>query len=209
VVVSVILILMGMIGSAVSAARASQKKQATQALIAKLDGVIQQHLSSYASRNLSSAATESLAKVELPDNWTDVGGTATSPQAAYAQIRSTVSTLTTGSFGDAECLFMIVMQGGVADCLDCAGLAASAMGDKDSDGAMEFWDAWGEPIRYVRQPTAIANPQVAAVATQGGKIRPLIYSGGPMKPPLGPTVANTGSNVIQGFITNFDAELTK
>jgi hypothetical protein len=208
VVVSVILILLGMIGSAVSAARGSQKKQATQALIAKIDGVIQQHFS---------VTSGTFARFELPDNWADVqlivngstGVPRTSPQAAYAQIRSSISTLTTGTFGDAECLFMIVMQGGVADCLDCAGLAASAMGDKDSDGAMEFWDAWGEPIRYVRQPTAIANPQVAAVATQGGKIRPLIYSGGPMKPPLGPTVANTGSNVIQGFITNFDAEVSK
>jgi prepilin-type N-terminal cleavage/methylation domain-containing protein len=196
VVVSVILVLMGMIGSAVSAARTSQKKQATQALIAKLDGVIQQHLSSYASRGLSGAATETLAKVELPDNWTDVGGTGTAPQAAYASVRSSISTLTTGVHGDAECLFMIVMQGGVADCLDCAGLALSEMGDKDNDGALEFWDAWGEPIRYVRRPTP------------GVKIRPLIFSGGPAKL-VGAPVINNGSNVSQGFITNFDAEFTK
>ena len=195
VVVSIILLLMGLVGSAVSAARTSQKKQATQALIAKLDGVIQQHLSSYASRNLSSAATEALAKLELPDNWTDVGGTATSPQAAYASVRSSISTLTTGVNGDAECLFMIVMQGGVADCLDCAGLARSEMGDKDNDGALEFWDAWGEPIRYVRQPTAMP--------TQGGKIRPLIYSGGPRK------LVGPPSSLGDGFITNFDVDLTK
>ena len=202
VVVSVILILLGMIGSAVSAARGSQRRQATQALIAKIDGVIQQHLSSYTSRGLSSAAAEAIARVELPDNWGDVGGTATSPQAAYARIRTSGSTISTGTFGDAECLFMIVMQGGVADCLDCGGLAASAMGDKDGDGAQEFWDAWGEPIRYARRPTAIA--------TQGGKIRPLIYSGGPAKS-VGQAVPNpnNGSNVSQGFITNFDADLTK
>jgi hypothetical protein len=200
VVVTVILVLMGMIGAAVSAARGSQKKQATQALIAKIDGVIQQHLSSYASRGLSKEATESLAKLELPDNWGDVGGTATPPQAAYSSVRTSISKISTGAYGDAECLFMIVMQGGVADCLDCGGLAVSAMGDKDSDGAQEFWDAWGEPIRYARRPTAIA--------TQGGKVRPLIYSGGPAKS-LGPTVPNDGSNVVEGFITNFDAEFTK
>ena len=40
VVISIMLVLMGLTGAAVSGARSSQNKQATQALIAKLDAVI-------------------------------------------------------------------------------------------------------------------------------------------------------------------------
>jgi prepilin-type N-terminal cleavage/methylation domain-containing protein len=230
VVVSIILILMGMIGSAVSAARTSQKNQATQALIAKIDGVIQQHYSSFASRVVPGATSaadraaklRTLASAEMPDNWGLVGGTATPPQAAYASVRTSIPTITTGTYGDAECLFMIVMQGGVADCLDCEALGTSQKGDLDTDGAPEFLDAWGQPIRYVLWPSALKLPPswttffsssapfsagTPAVAP-GGTMRPLIYSGGPAKS-LGPTVPNDGNNVVDGFITNFDAEVAK
>jgi prepilin-type N-terminal cleavage/methylation domain-containing protein len=216
VVVSIILILMGMIGSAVSAARTSQKNQATQALIAKIDGVIQQHYSSFASRVVPGATSAAdrgtflrrLASAELPDNWADVQaisgtvsafgtGTAllprTAPQNAYVGLLALSTVAPTPAFADAECLFMIVMMGGVADCLDCDALATSQKGDTDNDGAFEFLDAWGRPIRYVLWPAGFELPPgtgrffsttapFAAGTPQpakGGTMRPLIFSGGP------------------------------
>ena len=94
----------------------------------------------------------------------------------------------------AECLFMIVMQGGLADCLTCTVLDSIPKGDVDGDGAPEFLDAWGQPIRYVLWPAGFEQPigtkyfdQTApfdglpATGATGGSMRPLIVSGGPSK----------------------------
>ena len=247
VVISIILVLMGLIGSAVSAARGSQRVQATQALITKLDRVVQQHYSSYASRVVAggtSAADRAtklrlLATHELPDNWASVeaittntaGVPRTPPQSANAgvfqAIRSLNSSWPTPEFADAECLFMIVMMGGVADCLDCDALATSQKGDTDNDGAFEFLDAWGQPIRYVLWPVDLKLPptdvgfffeEIAPFTTgtstrdpapKGGTMRPLIFSGGPQQPFLPPVISKSGTHVRAGAITNFDAEARK
>jgi type II secretory pathway pseudopilin PulG len=219
VVVSIIIVLMGMIGSAVSSARGSQRVQATQALIAKLDRVVQQHYSSYASRVVTSATSAAgrgtflrrLASAELPDNWADVQAIAsgtvsafgsgppflprTAPQNAYAGLLASSTVAPTAQFADAECLFMIVMMGGVADCLDCDALATSQKGDTDNDGAFEFLDGWGQPIRYVLWPAGLELPPGSgrffsstapfysdpSTANTGRTMRPLIFSGGPDK----------------------------
>jgi len=243
VVVSIILLLMGLIGSAVSAARGSQRVQATQALIAKIDRVVQQHYSSYASRVVSGATTAAargntlrlLATHELPDSWATVrniiSGTSTTgvpltaPQAAYAGVLTTSTAATVSDqYADAECLFMIVMMGGVADCLDCDALATSQKGDTDNDGAFEFLDAWKQPIRYVLWPSALQLPPSSGTSffsstqpftggtsapAKGGTMRPLIFSGGPQQPFLPPVISNNGSDVRAGAITNFDAEARK
>ena len=242
VVVSIILVLMAMIGSAVSAARGSQRVQATQALIARLDSVIQQHYSSYASRPVPGATSAAdrgtrlrlLATHELPDSWATVqniiSGTSTTgvpltpPQAAYAGLLASSTSAPTDSFADAECLFMIVMMGGVADCLSCDALGTSQMGDTDNDGAFEFLDAWKQPIRYVLWPSALQLPPSSGTpffsstqpftggtpaAAKGGTMRPLIFSGGPQQPFLGPNISANGADVRAGAITNFDAEAKK
>lgn len=218
VVVSIILVLMALLGSAVSAARVSQKKQATQALIARIDEVLKQHFATYTSRAVPASALTApgksaaraaylrrLASAEMPDSWVDVqaimnntaGVPRTSPQSAYVgvfqAIRSLNAAWPTSDYADAECLFMIVMQGGVADCLDCGALGSSAKGDVDGDGAFEFLDAWGNPIRYVLWPAALELPpgsgpffsatapftSGAVAPAKGGTMRPLIFSGGP------------------------------
>ncbi len=218
VVVSIILVLMALLGGAVSAARVSQKKQATQALIARIDEVLKQQFATYASRAVpASALTGSsksaaraaylrrLASAEMPDSWVDVQAIAnntagvprTSPQSAYVgvfqAIRAVNAAWPTSDYADAECLFMVVMQGGIADCLDCGALGSSTKGDVDGDGAFEFLDAWGNPIRYVLWPAALELPPggdrffsttapftVGPVApAKGGTMRPLVFSGGP------------------------------
>lgn len=203
VVVTIILVLMGLIGAAVSGARGSQKKLATQGLIAKLDGVIQQQFATYAGRDVVAAspaarAVELRRQVtgDLPDRWVDVKYMAdnaakfTSPhQQTYIAVWNSMTTKPTADYAGAECLFMIVMRGGIANCLDCGDLAGSSIGDKDEDGAFEFWDAWGNPIGYILWPGDLqlpadsgtkffsASPPFAPGAT-GRTLRPLIYSAG-------------------------------
>ena len=243
VVVSIILLLMAMVGSAVSNARASQRVQATQALIAKIDRVVQQHYSSYASRPVPAATSAAdrgtylrrLASAELPDNWADVqaisgtlsafgSGTAvlprTAPQNAYAGLLASSTATPTPTFADAECLFMIVMMGGVADCLDCDALGTSQKGDKDNDGAFEFLDGWGNPIRYVLWPAGLELPPGsgkffsstapfaggAPAASKGGTMRPLIFSGGPDK--TNAILVNASGNLAAGASCGVPAGIT-
>ena len=212
VVVSIILVLMAMVGGGVAAARGSQKKQATQALIAKLDAIIQQQYSTYASRSvpaivLTGTGSKSAARAaylrqmvtgDMPDRWTDVaymasgttGYPQTSPQRAYVGAWNATSPKPKDDYAGAECLFMVVMQGGIANCIDCGELKSSDKGDKDGDGAQEFWDAWGNPIGFILWPAALKLPAGSGVnffssnppfvaGVSGRIMRPLIYSPGP------------------------------
>ena len=224
VVVSIILVLMGLMASAVSAARGSQKKQATQALIAKLDMIIQQQYSTYASRNIPGATTSAargvglrkMATGDLPDSWADVAYMASnasqftsSPQRAYVAIYNAAvaaNNTPTSDYSDAECLFMIVMQGGIANCLDCGELKTTEKGDTDSDGFFEFLDAWGQPLRYVLWPAGLELPPGSgkffstnlpiSSAAAGRTMRPLIFSGGVDQ--TNSTAVNGGSNLQLG-----------
>lgn len=212
VVVSIILVLMGLLGAAVSAARASQKRQGADSLIDKLDVIIQQQFATYVSRSVPAAMLTGpsksvaraaylrrLASAEMPDSWADVkliasgsaGVPLTGPQNAYTAMLQSLNP--TDQYADAECLFMIVMQGGIADCLDCGSLKSSDKGDTDKDGAYEFLDTWGNPIRYVLWPAGLELPPGSGrffsttapfssgvpAAAKGGTMRPLIFSGGP------------------------------
>ena len=224
VVVSIILVLMGLMASAVSAARGSQKKQATQALIAKLDVIIQQQYATYASRNIPGATTSvargvglrKMATGDLPDSWADVAYMASnasqftsSPQRAYVAIYNAAiaaNKTPTSDYSDAECLFMIVMQGGIANCLDCGELKTTEKGDTDSDGFFEFLDAWGQPLRYVLWPAGLELPPGSgkffstnlpiSSAAAGRTMRPLIFSGGVDQ--TNSTAVNGGSNLQLG-----------
>ena len=182
VVVAIILVLMAMAGAAISAARGSQRVQSTRALIAKLDAIISQQYAGYGSLDLPEGSSESRGSDlrqrvsrDLPDRWTDV-----------MQMAMNVGR----RFGGAECLFMIVMRGGIADCIDCTALSAERIGDLDKDGAFEFHDRWGNPIGYILWPGALELPadsgkaffsQAAPFSNSmtAGDMRPLIYSAGP------------------------------
>jgi len=116
----------------------------------------------------------------------------TNPTAA--QIEATAVELA-ASYAGAECLFMIVMQGGIADCVDCGELRTAERGDKDGDGLFEFWDAWGNPIGFILWPAGLQLPGGSGKAFFAGSrglepfpsgrpspmlgMRPLIYSAGP------------------------------
>ncbi|NQW48802.1 MAG: prepilin-type N-terminal cleavage/methylation domain-containing protein [Planctomycetes bacterium] len=110
-------------------------------------------------------------------------------------VRSGRSTAVAGQNASAECLFMIVTQGGIADCLDCGDLRSAQVGDQDGDGMLEFWDDWKNPIRFLlwapglKLPSGSADkffdgPRALDAPWSGSPrptlgMRPLIYSPGP------------------------------
>lgn len=253
VVTSIMAIMVGLVGAAVSGARVNAKKQQTQLLISKLDMILQQQMTSYASRTAPPNATtagfpgaaafrswhirRNLITGDLPDRWSDVaalasgalaysttsGGTTTQvplpitqPQRTYAAVLLGLARQKNGgtapsaadvdatanalaaTYAGAECLFMIVMQGGIANCIDCGELKTADRGDKDGDGMFEFWDAWGNPIGFILWPAGLQLPagtgtpffsgsrSLEQVPLQRGitsspalGMRPLIYSAGP------------------------------
>ena len=237
VALSIMTLLLGMIGAAVSAARTTSKRQATQLLIEKLDAIIQQQFATYSSRTVvlpggvppgfpgaasyrSWYVRRNLITGDMPDRWTDVAAIAsgttvayttttgttmlpiTQPQRTYKAIWNGMSSQQQAASGNeyagAECLFMIVMQGGLASCIDCGELKTADRGDKDGDGAFEFWDAWGKPIGYILWPAGLQLPAgtTSSFFATGGRsletgfvrgvmpspalgMRPLIYSAGP------------------------------
>jgi len=214
VVITIILVLMGLMGAALSAARGSQKKQETAATIMVIDTILSQHYRSMESSRAGAGgpATDRAASLrrqmtaDMPDSWDDVHYIKSHAQEFNsARQRGYVAFLDavkpsykpgdrTEDYADAECLFMIVMQGGLADCLACSALERAKIGDKDQDGALEFWDAWDEPIRYVLWPAGFELPVgtrffstvppfsgAAATGDFAGPMRPLIFSGGPSK----------------------------
>lgn len=207
VVITLIVMLIAMMATALNAARASGAKQKTKASITMLDEIIQRHYRSTESMSMpadvaaGSRGTEIRKQItaDMPDSWQDVAYLKAHPSDfKSARHRGYVATFNavnpSAQHASAECLFMIIMQGGLADCLDCSGLGSIPVGDTDSDGAPEFLDAWGQPIRYVLWPAGFELPlgskffdQATApfdgpgAGAEGGTMRPLILSGGPSK----------------------------
>jgi len=208
VVITIIVMLVAMMGAAMNSARASGKRQTTNSAIVAINAILQRHFASCESTPLTplSAATADIGvsirrkiTADMPDHWEEVRYMKANPtEFKSARQRGYVATLNginpTDELADAECLFMIVMQGGLADCLACTSLDSVRKGDTDVDGALEFWDAWGKPIRYVLWPGGFELPLgekffdqvppfsgVPGAGATGGLMRPLVFSGGPDK----------------------------
>jgi prepilin-type N-terminal cleavage/methylation domain-containing protein len=226
VAVAIILLLMTLIGGAVSAARTGAKVSSTRATIEKLSTILATQLATYDSRSVDVSGCPSgtsrnayrawfirrnMITGDMPDRWTDVQYMADNPaqftspaQRTYISIWNSLTPsqkTNTGvpkNNGSAECLFMIVMRGGLADCLDCGALRTSDIGDEDLDGMPEFWDAWGNPISFLLWAPAVELPAGSGLSffsgsrsldaepfASSGSIRtslgmkPLIYSPGP------------------------------
>ena len=221
VVVAIILGLMTLLGSAVSAARTGAKVSSTRATIDKLNTILASQLATYDSRpvDLLGCPTgtsknayrawfirRNMITGDMPDRWTDVQYMAANPaqfqssaQRAYISIwnslTATQQTAVPTNNASAECLFMVVMRGGIAGCLDCGSLRTSQIGDQDGDGMPEFWDDWGNPIGYLLWAPALELPPGSGARFFSGSraldtpwtgtnrptlgMRPVIYSAGP------------------------------
>lgn len=242
VAVAIMMALGAMAAGAVSAASGHQKKLRTRALIAKIDSIVAAQYASYAGRNVEAttstdrgAVLRAMAQGDLPDDWADVTALVSKPtaqltahQRAYVAVWNSIDSQSrqavSAANSAAECLFLAVMHGGLADCLDCDSLRID-VGDTDGDNMPEFLDSWGHPIGFVLEPKKLrlpagssedffssAQPFDPVVATtleaKGGLMRPLIVSTGPdggygLQPDAAPTPGST-ENVDN--LTNFDEE---
>lgn len=222
VAVSIVVLLMAIMGAALSAARTRGGKDKTLATITAIDEVLQRHFASMESSRVGAsvpavargAAIRRQITADMPDSWDEVRHMRdNAAEFTSARQRGYVASLAivnpSDDVGDAECLFMIITQGALADCLSSASFDSIPVGDTDSDGAPEFLDAWGKPIRYVLWPAAYEQPlgtkyfdQTApfdglpATGATGGSMRPLLFSGGPSK--LASTEIHIGSYLSLG-----------
>lgn len=242
VVVAISMALASMAAAAVSAASGSRKKLQTRAVIAKIDAIIDAQYASYAGRNVDAASgtargevLRAMARGDLPDNWGVVRDLAarsaadlTPHQKAYVAVWNSIDDQAKQAVAvehaGAECLFLAVTHGSLADCLDCDSLRID-VGDADKDGMPEFLDAWDKPIGFVLQPKQLQLPagsgkaffasalpfdpvMPASLDARGGLMRPLIVSAGPdgglgLQADAAPIA---GSSEHLDNLTNFDEE---
>ena len=151
--------------------------------------------------------------LEMPDGWADLldSGTAVdtpsralNPIPHYSAIARRLRQMAKdaykpGPFSDAECLWAMVIRGGFADPGIVEHFREDEFGDKDKNGAREFIDGWGNPIRFLRwAPAFVSRYQPpAGTATMshdafdpGGRdplarttLFPLVFSSGPDEQP--------------------------
>jgi prepilin-type N-terminal cleavage/methylation domain-containing protein len=231
VAIAIIGVLMSLSAVAVNATRNSQKVNQTQLTITKLNRIISEQLRRYDSRYITNAwltaapagtahqqrawyIRRNLINGDMPDRWADVGVIQSNPlssaQKNYIKLWNSLGGIAPDPANpdrdSAECLFMIIMLGGFADCLDCGPMQSFEIGDTDGpdvngdgkpdgDGLPEFLDAWGNPIGFLLWAPALELPPGTAFfgTLQDGRLqnpwsgeptpmlgmRPLIYSGGP------------------------------
>lgn len=208
VVVATILLLMSLTAVAVSSARSSQRRNQTRVTISKINEVLSSQWRTYPSQSGSPAfIRRNRITADLPPNWKDVAYLVTNTdfknpnppsQIEFVADRLTraqktyISSYRNGptpspEFGDDECLFLAVMYGGFAGCLDCAGLRVNKdFKDTDGDGWNEFVDAWGNPLSFILWPVGLQKPDGNNFfnATSSGDtltfgMRPFVFSAGP------------------------------
>lgn len=176
----IIAILASTVMFAVSNARSAGQIAATKAKIAILDSIISRHWQTYQTRRvpLASGADSAtrlsvlrqLMRMEMPDRWTEVtedtafftadANNYPALNLAYKSYRNNLPSTPSERFQNAECLYMIVMIGLAGRDNELKVLRESDVGDVDGDGAKEFLDAWGTPIRFLRWPVGFVDDPV-------------------------------------------------
>lgn len=219
VTIAIIAILAGVFLAALQKAQQAANISHTQALIAKLHSQLMLRYESYRTRRLPIPTTgltprqaaalrlqavRELMRMEMPDRWSDV---TTGPQflptlpgggvsAASSSIRAKFisNMLHVGPYEDAECLYLIITSGVADDLMAGEQISPADIGDKDGNGFLEFHDAWGNPIHFIRWAPGFVSdlqrgPTSAATShdpfdplklqPEAFALYPLIYSAGP------------------------------
>lgn len=216
VVIATVILLMSLVLAGVSAARSSQRKNQTRVTISKINDILMNQWRTYPSQFGAPVVVRRRITGDLPPNWNDVyymSATNTSfPstraqrtyvsawQAALANARANglpdgrsvvdaddFLSKCSEKFADDECIFLAVMHGGFAGCLDCAGLRyGKDFLDTDDDGWNEFVDAWGNPLSFILWPVGLQKPDgtnffnaTSSTDTLTFGMRPFVFSAGP------------------------------
>lgn len=135
-------------------------------------------------------AIRELMRMELPDRPTDLadgpqnipvsvpGGPLKVPmpaawKAMNRKMPSGWTSATAQSHAGAECLYAIVSTIRVGDARAIDFLSAREIGDADGDGALEIWDAWGNPIQFLRwAPGFTQENNALTMQTKDSKVAP-------------------------------------
>ncbi len=210
VAVTIMAILASATLFATFSAREAARVAKTQATISKLNALIMSKWDGYhtrrvpvtivagSPRNAAAAVRlrglQQLMRLELPQRWVEVTTEPdrvprTALSKAYKRYYDSINP--SAQFENAECLYMIVAIG-MADQAALDRFDESEIGDVDGDGAKEFIDAWGTPIRFLRaapsfpsdlqsdDPVTHPDPfDPLRIDTESFAIYPVIYSAGP------------------------------
>lgn len=202
----VVLVILSILGSlslaGLNVGRQRAKRDKTIATIRKLDEIVQGMYSDRLTKGRPAAYTAELLTYEMPDQWLDVPTTlpATIKSAAISRYTRITKDPVTGNdlrptlnakLAPAECLWMCIARSGYEpDAIEQ--FRPDEITDLDGDGAKEFCDGWGQPIRFLRWApgyTPYSAVQLAVdinaatlandLAGQLNALTPLIYSAGP------------------------------
>ncbi len=120
-----------------------------------------------------------LQRMELPERWEELFYSSTvlrSPPGIWFAYRRQVirklgepptpatpsrwrtSEWARDKFQNSEALYLIMTMGLGSENLAAHDLVDGAVGDKDEDGLLEFWDGWDNPIYFTRWPTGFPSP---------------------------------------------------
>jgi len=108
-----------------------------------------------------------LMRLELPDRKSDVVLTNAEPITVRNRPALSLSYFRrvpqnpsdwTEQYDDAECLYLIVSRMFVGDSSALEFFNEGEIGDKDGDGMNEIWDAWENPVHFVRWPSGFNSP---------------------------------------------------
>jgi len=222
VVIVILSILASLMLSGLNGARQRAKIDKTRSTIRKLHEIVMPLYEGYVERRYSPTTSTGDRKttiaqkqlswkrmrvtLDMPDQWSDVGIPAFSipnatlgymPTAASRRYESIKPQGPSQAYESAECLYMIVVNGGFApDAVEQ--FRSDEIGNFDNDAAPEFLDGWGRPISFIRWPaganwsvvqqTAGSSPppdpmDPLGITTDSNKaydtaLIPLIYSGG-------------------------------
>ena len=182
----IISILAALSLSGLSAVRRRSREEATRTTIRKIHEIIVPQYESYLDKRLDrttcisagSSAFPSLSgsgrrqfeggklvvirkilAFEMPDNWGDVGSVPTAYGNGRTDVYASYETgnIVSNDIDSAECLYMICQLSGFQpEAME--NFRAEEIGDKDGDGKLEFHDAWGMPIAFIRWPTGFDGP---------------------------------------------------
>jgi hypothetical protein len=202
----IIAILASLTLAGLAGTRQRAKIDKTKSTIRKLHEIVMPQYDSY--RQLRVSGATALAKLtalrsriagDLPDQWDDVqtGAPASAAARRYLSLKTALAGRPLADyFQGAECLALIVLRGGFdSDAVEH--FRGDEIGDVDDDGAVEFLDGWGMPIRFIRWPAGYSSliqplnaatnpdpldPMKVSGPTTGDAdygLVPLIYSAGP------------------------------
>jgi len=210
VVFVIISILAGLTLAGLVGTRQRAKIDKTRTTIRKISEAIGPQYESYLRRRLPFVSTANrrtnafnrLSAIrtqmmfEMPDSWNDLWNNVAPPSQTVQQPLPTAPIIAYraskpavfGDYSSAECLYIILARSGwYPDIMEQ--FHSAEIGDKDKNGAPEFWDGWGNPISFIRWAPGFSSPVQSAnspdpmdpqrVDTAAYALIPLIVSAGP------------------------------